>query len=163
MSTRASPITSLTQPFVQVQTKKKPHQSSASLALVRGNHRWSVNAPHKWPVTRKMFPIDDVIMTYVCIGVTSASWRLKSPTTGLFAQQFVGCKQRKRQCSVLLIVCEGKNHWWIPLTKAQQCAKHVNILSTSCHVFFCSVIIPHLDTNWWRQPPGGLLISRLRL
>ena len=24
-------------------------------------HRWPVNSPHKWPVTRKMFPFDDVI------------------------------------------------------------------------------------------------------
>ena len=24
--------------------------------------RWPVNSPHKWPVTRKMFPFDDVIM-----------------------------------------------------------------------------------------------------
>ena len=41
---------------------KKTHQSSASLAFVRGIHRWPVNSPHKWPVTRKMFPFDDVIM-----------------------------------------------------------------------------------------------------
>ena len=27
-----------------------------------GIHRWSVNSPHKGPVTRKMFPFDDVIM-----------------------------------------------------------------------------------------------------
>ena len=37
-------------------------QSSASLAFVRGIHRSPVNPPHKWPVTRKMFPFDDVIM-----------------------------------------------------------------------------------------------------
>ena len=37
-------------------------QSSASLAFVRGIHRWPVNSPHKWPVTRKMFRFDDVIM-----------------------------------------------------------------------------------------------------
>ena len=29
---------------------------------VRGIHRCPVNSPHKWPVTRKMFPLDDVIM-----------------------------------------------------------------------------------------------------
>ena len=28
---------------------------------MRGLHRWLVNSPHKWPVTRKMFPFDDVI------------------------------------------------------------------------------------------------------
>ena len=38
------------------------HQSSASLAFVRGIHRGPVNSPHKWPVTRKMVPFDDVIM-----------------------------------------------------------------------------------------------------
>ena len=37
---------------------QRKHQSSASLALVWG----PVNCPHKWPVTRKMFPFDDVIM-----------------------------------------------------------------------------------------------------
>ena len=25
--------------------------------------RWPINFPHKWPVARKMFPFDDVIMT----------------------------------------------------------------------------------------------------
>ena len=29
---------------------------------MRRIHRWPVNSPHKWPVTRKMFPFDDVIM-----------------------------------------------------------------------------------------------------
>ena len=38
------------------------HQSSASLAFVWEIHRGPVNFPHKWPVTRKMFPFDDVIM-----------------------------------------------------------------------------------------------------
>ena len=41
---------------------QRKHQSSASLAFVRGFHRWPVNSPHKWPVMRKMCPCDDVIM-----------------------------------------------------------------------------------------------------
>ena len=41
---------------------QRKHQSSASLAFVRGIHRWPVTSPHKGPVTRKMFPFDDVIM-----------------------------------------------------------------------------------------------------
>ena len=41
---------------------QRKHQSSTSLAFVRGIHRQPVNSPHKWPVTRKMFPLDDVIM-----------------------------------------------------------------------------------------------------
>ena len=41
---------------------QRKHQSSASLAFVRRIHRWPVNSPRKRPVTRKMFPFDDVIM-----------------------------------------------------------------------------------------------------
>ena len=41
---------------------QRKHQSSASLSFVWGIHRGPVNYPHKWPVTRKMFPFDVVIM-----------------------------------------------------------------------------------------------------
>ena len=36
-----------------------------SMAFVRGISRWQVNSPHKGPVTREMFPSDDVIMILV--------------------------------------------------------------------------------------------------
>ena len=36
-----------------------------ALAFVMGIHRWPVNSPHKGPVTRKMFPFDDVIISEV--------------------------------------------------------------------------------------------------
>ena len=60
----ASQITSLTivYPTVYSAADQRKHQNSASLAFVRGIHRSPVNSPHKWPVTRKMFPFDDVIM-----------------------------------------------------------------------------------------------------
>ena len=41
---------------------QRKHQRSASLAFEWGIHRGPVNSPHKWPVTRKMFPFDNVIM-----------------------------------------------------------------------------------------------------
>ena len=41
---------------------KRKHQSSASLAFVWGIHRWPMISPQKWPVMRKMFPLDDIIM-----------------------------------------------------------------------------------------------------
>ena len=43
-------------------TDERKHQSSASLAFVRGIHRSHVNSPHKWPVMRKMFQLNDGIM-----------------------------------------------------------------------------------------------------
>ena len=60
----ASLITSLTIVYsiVYSDTDQRKHQSSTSLAFVRGIHRGPVNSPHKWPVTRKMFPFCDVIM-----------------------------------------------------------------------------------------------------
>ena len=41
---------------------QRKHQSSTSLAFVRGIHRWPVNSPRRGPVTRKMFLFDHVIM-----------------------------------------------------------------------------------------------------
>ena len=42
--------------------RSKNIPNSASLSFVLGIHRWPVNSPHKWPVTRNMFTFDDVIM-----------------------------------------------------------------------------------------------------
>ena len=54
MAAVASQITTLT--IVYSTIYSDADQSSASLAFVRGIHRY------KWPVPRKMFPFDDVIM-----------------------------------------------------------------------------------------------------
>ena len=64
MSAMASQITSLTIVYSTVYSggDQRKHQCSASLAFVWGIHRGPVNSPHKWPVMRKMFPFDDVIM-----------------------------------------------------------------------------------------------------
>ena len=68
ISTTATLITSLTIVYsiLYLTADQRKHQSSVSLAFVRGIHRRPVNSPHKGPVTRKMFPSDDVIMvTYM--------------------------------------------------------------------------------------------------
>ena len=59
-----SPITSLTIVYKTIYSDadQGKHQSSASLASVRGIQRGPMNSLHKWPVTRKMFPFNDVIM-----------------------------------------------------------------------------------------------------
>ena len=84
MSTIASLITSITIVYSTIYSgaDQSKHQSSASLAFVWGIHRGPVNSPHKWPVTRKMFPFDDVIMgfPYHCglatpTGITAHAWR----------------------------------------------------------------------------------------
>ena len=64
MGAMASQITSLTIVYSTVYSgiDQRKHQSSASLAFVRGIHRWPVNSPHKGPVMRKMLSLHDVIM-----------------------------------------------------------------------------------------------------
>ena len=66
MSVMASQITSLTIVYSTFYSSadQRKYQSSASLVFERGIHRSPVNSPHKWAVTRKMFPFDDVIMTW---------------------------------------------------------------------------------------------------
>ena len=75
---------------------QRKHQSSASLAFVRGIHQGPVNSPHKWPVTRKMFPFDDVIIctrfAFCCVKFVvlyqlvslPASFRVTSLTLGQY-------------------------------------------------------------------------------
>ena len=67
MGAIASRITRLTSVYSTVYSEadQRKHQCSTSLAFVRGIHRGPVNSPHKWPVTWKLFPFDDVIMPRV--------------------------------------------------------------------------------------------------
>ena len=79
MGAMASQITSLTIVYSTVYSgaDQRKHQSSTPLAFVRGIHRGPVNSPHKWPITRKMFPFDDVIMFKLwqtLLGVWLHSW-----------------------------------------------------------------------------------------
>ena len=64
MGVMASQITSLTIVYSTVYSgaDQRKDQSPVSLAFVQGIHRGPVNSLHKWPVTWKMFPFDDVIM-----------------------------------------------------------------------------------------------------
>ena len=48
----------------------RKHHFSPSLSYVRGIHRSPVNSPHKRPVSRKMFPFDDVIINVSSDGST---------------------------------------------------------------------------------------------
>ena len=66
MTAMASQITSLTIVYLTVYSDadQRKHQSSVSLAFVRGIHMWPVDSSHKGPVTRKMFPFDDAIIPY---------------------------------------------------------------------------------------------------
>ena len=65
MGAMASQITGLTIVYSNFYSgaDQRKHQSSVSLAFVRGIYLWPVNSAHKEPVTQKMFPFDDAIMS----------------------------------------------------------------------------------------------------
>ena len=97
MGVMASQITSLTIVYSAVYsgTNRRKHQSSVSLAFVRGIHRGPVNSPHKGPVTRKIFPFDDVIMKVYTIltFIKSSAVFFHFFTTFLLSNHFYFIKQ----------------------------------------------------------------------
>ena len=76
MSTMASHITnaSIVCSIVCSVADQRKHQSSASLAFVRGIHRRPVNSPHKGPVTRKMIPSSCLSPVWQDIIRTNTHW-----------------------------------------------------------------------------------------
>ena len=64
MRAMASQITNLTivHSTVYAGADKKPKLRVSGLCA--GIHRWPVNSPHKLPVTREMFPFDDVFVRF---------------------------------------------------------------------------------------------------
>ena len=94
MSAITSQITSLTIVYSTVYSgaDQRKHQIPALLAFVWGIHWWPVNSMHKWPVTRKMFPFDDVIM---CIDII-----------------FVWSRQEDRNFSHACTNLVIDNHFW---------------------------------------------------
>ena len=114
MGTMASQITSITIVYSTVYSgaDQRKHQSSASLAFVRGIHRGPVNSPHKWPVTWKMFPFDDVMKIR---RILFRFWHIKA--------RLLGCSQRINK-QMLKIKKKGSQHdadvrsstWWFRIT-----------------------------------------------
>ena len=109
MGAMASQISSLTIVYSNVYsgTDQRKHQSSASLAFERGILLWPVNSPHKWSVTRKMFPSDDVIMV--------GWWRGRKGWMNT-------CIRRDHSVYGLsqwetMLLCNAVSHWLNPYTE----------------------------------------------
>ena len=134
---------------------KKKHQSSVSLAFVRRIHRGPVNSPHKIPVTRKMFPFDDVIMLMI-IGGLYPSITVSGPDT---------CRIKPRS-----IICDKGSHRYSYDLASHSCMKAsgkicpsgVNSFATEkgcqerCEGGKERLLYPALQRSW----KGGILVSR---
>ena len=106
MSSMASQITSPTIIYSAVYSgaDHRKHQSSASLAFVRGIHLRPVNSPHKGPATRKMFPFDDVIMcTGLIVGLRPDNDRRRYFVT----TYFIGWAQTQNQPCCMMTSWHG--------------------------------------------------------
>ena len=114
MRAMASQITSLTIVYSTVYSgaDQRKHRSFASLAFVRGIYPSPVNSPHNGPVSRKMFPFDDVIMQRCAVLVIcEANHRWTVDSLGLYEQTSArsGAKNDKFYCRKCVSKCRGWN------------------------------------------------------
>ena len=137
MGAIASQNTSLTIVYSMVYsgTDQRKHQSSASLAFVRGIHRW----PHKWPVTRKKFPFDYVIILtwprnlHYSNVIMSA---MASDINGVLvvcSMVYSGADQRKHQSSASQALGRGIHRWPVDSPhKRPVTQKYFHLMTSSC-------------------------------
>ena len=90
-----------TRPFIQAQIKEniKAHQI----------HRWPVNSPYKWPVTRKRFPFDDAIMDYTIISFTFLDHETCSRAFKLHSNGRINPINHPWMCFIQTTV---NHNWW---------------------------------------------------
>ena len=75
-----------------------------------GVHRWPVNSPHKGPVTRKMFPFDDVIMI-------ADRWELISGATWVHKYKLPDTECKAPHC----LWFDIRTQAWLPLKDQHHC------------------------------------------
>ena len=174
MGVIASQITSLTivHSTVYSDVDQRKHQSSASLAFVWGIHRGPVNSLHKWPVKRKMFPFDDVIMqigrynTFLLCHVSAVVCLRK---LYLYILSFTSCRSWKNwgvclfahntipSSSLYRFIWKYWTKTWESITKylvsllCRVCVKeYVNFLNYLLCNVFGSVFSAYLFLFWWK-------------
>ena len=120
MGAMASQITSLTIAYSTVYwgVDQRKHQNSASQAFVRGIHR------HKWPVTRKVFPLDDVIMYY-------DNWFINDRITFVIKNVFKTLKNIQLPVGFSIYHrCATAQLWWH--------LSNMNVIKIICR-YFCDI------------------------
>ena len=144
MTTMVSQITSLTIVYsiVYSDADQRKHQSSASLAFVRGIHRRPVNSPHKGPVTRKKFPFDDVIMQLLYY-INYTKWSFDR-TFGASLHTFgsfwcILNAHSSSWCNFFVMIKDSYNHDWI----SSQSDPSFLFLNFSLHYY-------KIMKNWWQ-------------
>ena len=131
---------------------QRKHQSSASLALVWAIHRWLVNSPHKWPVTRKMFPFDDIIMNMSEYDI----W-----VRGYISYLINKPRNLIRAVAALNRICNLEPMWMIAIkylvTKTTLNANWFRFQKLPCEKSLCSMA--NRMSKIFRLPPFPLIFS----
>ena len=149
----ASQITSLTIVYSTVYpgANQRKHQSSKSLAFVRGIHRWPVNSPHKRPVTRKMFPLDGVIMdkTRLLFFVLNVSWN-HVEKRWIITDLYNYLTPQSQFLNKYWFTCDT-NQWNIIKYKVRKLKSFPNDDTLECIVCFTTTILFHIEPrqNGW--------------
>ena len=168
MGTMASQITSLTIVYSTVYsgTYQRKHQSSASLAFVRGIHPGPVNSLHKGPVTRKMFPFDDVIMINVseshvrqlwthcnCHYLPMSPWSVKSSHTALYCE--VNNRFMRRQIRAFQQQRKGGICWGMYAVESSCLAV--------CNTYWPKSRSHEFDISWILTTPWAFLFHQCQM
>ena len=127
---------------------KKTSNLRVTGVCVGGIHRGPVNSPHKWLVTRKMFPFDDVIISLDWHHAAKHWWMITShtiqwmslppiPWSQLISPcEMVPCCQVRHRCfwrstasliSIQISYLTSDDHLWILLPRINMCALRINM------------------------------------
>ena len=152
----ASQITSLTVVYSTGYSgsDQRKHQSSASLAFVRGIHRWPVNSPHKGPVTRKTFPFDGVIMESSTSVTSMNKYYLQSTTMILLCVINRPCVLHVHVASPLIT-----SHIWVHATCHRTAQNTTHLLVNLWWVLIDNSILLVIFSSW--EPPFSVTISTI--
>ena len=146
MSGMASQITSFTIVYSSVYSgaDQGKHQSSASLDFVSGIHRWPVNSPHKWPVTRKCFHL----MTSPWVLCFISEFCSKNSWSDIMALQ---CP---REFVMYVLVANEIYEHWDCIFKVEPWLYRITIISASHRLAYmylkdCSSIYSYSKKTLW--------------
>ena len=93
---------------------QRKYWSSASLAFVRGIHRWPEDSPPKGPVTRKMFPFYDIIIRvtdYDYFGIHSSIVRYFSMPLNICPKDFTEFFPKDRINNIPALAWSAPSHY----------------------------------------------------
>ena len=159
MGKMASKITSLTIVYLNVYSGQD--QSPASLTFVWGFHQWPVYSPHNWPVTRKMFLFDGVIMTEVNLSpVLATSWGTLG--SELLPKPIMSVGLKYQTCSRLHVVhvwepCDG---WGFDMWITEWCLKKP-LTNVTLKVFRASKLMKSVNKQTDRSVYDNLIYKQL--